>query len=142
MVKTTKSYWMKSLIFGALFFLAFSQFPKTSATEVIFNSQNVAHAAIVASYAPPILPKGPAGPFLKIDSIGLNIPLYQTSLDRSGHLMVPTNASHAAWYKLGPKIGDSGTAIITGHLNWAGGNGVFINLRKVQIGDLIQSRSA
>ncbi len=75
---------------------------------------------------------------LNIPSIGINVALGQTGLDAQGHLMVPANANKAAWYSAGPKIGESGTALITGHLDSAAGPGVFFNLRKLNSGDEIR----
>jgi LPXTG-site transpeptidase (sortase) family protein len=75
---------------------------------------------------------------LKIDAINLNIPLGKTSLDAHQALMVPENPNQAAWYKSGPKPGEAGSALITGHLDSAAGPGVFYNLRKLVAGDKIE----
>lgn len=75
---------------------------------------------------------------LAIDAIGLNIPLGETYLDDQKHLMVPGNPNQAAWYASGPKPGNSGTALITGHLDSLAGPGVFWNLKKVQLGNLLE----
>ncbi len=75
---------------------------------------------------------------LNIAAIGVSIVLGQTGLDKSGHLMVPENPNHAAWYARGPKIGETGTALITGHLDSPAGPGVFFNLHKLSAGDEIR----
>ncbi len=75
---------------------------------------------------------------LKIDAININIPLGQTILDSNRALMVPKDPTKAAWYKNGPKPGDAGTALITGHLDSAAGPGVFYDLGKLVTGNLIE----
>jgi LPXTG-site transpeptidase (sortase) family protein len=75
---------------------------------------------------------------LQIDAISLNIPLGKTTLGKNQELLVPANPKQAAWYKLGPKFGAAGTALITGHLDSAAGPGVFWNLKKLVTGDLIE----
>lgn len=74
---------------------------------------------------------------LNIPSIGLHTKLDKTQLDSDGHLMVPSNPHQAAWYENGPRIGQSGTALITGHLDSAAEPGVFYNLHKIAVGDEI-----
>lgn len=77
---------------------------------------------------------------LYIPAIGVNSRLGYTGLDAAGHLAVPSNGNTAAWYKLGPQPGNAGTALITGHLNWSAGDGIFINLNKLRAGDEIRVR--
>jgi sortase (surface protein transpeptidase) len=77
---------------------------------------------------------------LKIGSINLNISLSKTTLGKNKELLVPANPNVAAWYRNGPVPGAAGTALITGHLDSPAGPGVFINLKKVQVNDLIEVR--
>lgn len=53
-----------------------------------------------------------------------------------GHMAVPHNAEQTAWYKLGPKPGQKGSAIIAGHVDY-NGVAVFFHLRELQSGDLV-----
>jgi LPXTG-site transpeptidase (sortase) family protein len=75
---------------------------------------------------------------LKIDAINLNISLGQTTLDSHQALLVPANPNHAAWYVNGPRPGENGTTLITGHLDSAAGAGIFYNLKKLKAGDTIE----
>lgn len=84
--------------------------------------------------------KTTAGSALKIPAINLNIALGRTGLDKNRALMVPVNPNNAAWYVNGPKPGNTGSALITGHLDSAAGPGIFYNLRKLQAGDRIEVR--
>ena len=52
---------------------------------------------------------------------------------------VPKGPVDVAWFKLGPRPGDNGSAVIAGHYGtWKNGEGsVFNNLNKLNIGDMI-----
>jgi LPXTG-site transpeptidase (sortase) family protein len=75
---------------------------------------------------------------LRIDAININIPLLTTTLDEQRHLIVPDNPNQAAWYSKGPKAGNAGSALITGHLDSMAGPGVFFNLKNINTGDRVQ----
>ncbi len=75
---------------------------------------------------------------LKIDAIGLNIPLGKTTLGANKELLVPANPNNAAWYKHGPIPGEAGSALVTGHLDSPAGPGVFFNLSKLKPGNVIE----
>lgn len=82
----------------------------------------------------------PAGTSLTIPAINMSVDLKRTRLDSAGRLIVPANANVAAWYDKGPRLGASGTAIVTGHLeSTAFQPGVFYNLRKLSPGDRIEA---
>lgn len=54
---------------------------------------------------------------------------------------VPKRPQDAAWYMLGPKPGETGSAVIAGHLNWwSGALGVFRDLNKLKPGDKITTQ--
>lgn len=60
------------------------------------------------------------------------------ALLRRGAVGVPNDPANAAWFDLGPRPGEIGSAVITGHVNWYyGATGVFADLNKVQLGDTI-----
>jgi sortase (surface protein transpeptidase) len=77
---------------------------------------------------------------LRIDAININTTLETTRLNLERSLMVPKDASIAAWYDQGPKPGNAGTALITGHLESRLGPGIFYNLKNLVIGDEIVIR--
>jgi|SRR5579872_670725 len=74
---------------------------------------------------------------IEIPSINLNAVVVKTGLEANGALHVPSNSSLTGWYDLGPKPGQVGPAVITGHLDTAAGPGVFWNLHNVKIDDEI-----
>ena len=98
----------------------------------------VVQTVAAAQTESPQTPVKISGLSLRIDAIGLNIPLGKTSLNKNRALMVPANANQAAWYKSGPKPGDNGTALVTGHYDANGGvPGVFYKLDQLAVGDII-----
>lgn len=75
---------------------------------------------------------------LIIPSINVNAQIQQLGVNLLGEMEVPTNIIDAGWFKLGPKPGDFGSAVIAGHLNGKNGKiGVFANLDKLKPGDKI-----
>ncbi len=75
---------------------------------------------------------------LVIPSISVNAVIQEAGIASSGRMGVPTNFSDVAWYKLGPKPGEIGSAVIDGHLDTArDANAVFVNLGELKIGDEI-----
>ena len=75
---------------------------------------------------------------LKIPAIKVNSTIESIGLTLDGAVDSPLGPSNAGWYKLGPKPGEIGNAIIDGHSGWKDGiPAVFDNLYKIQIGDRI-----
>ncbi len=76
---------------------------------------------------------------LSIPSIGVNAPIIQVGLDKNGDVGTPKGPSEVAWYKLGPRPGSQGSAVITGHFGpWLdGSHSVFDNLENIKAGDKI-----
>jgi LPXTG-site transpeptidase (sortase) family protein len=76
---------------------------------------------------------------LMIPKIKTDTALEQVGLTSQGAIDVPKGPINAAWFKLGPRPGDSGSAVITGHYGiWKNGTPtVFNNLYKLRKGDKI-----
>lgn len=56
----------------------------------------------------------------------------------SGQMAVPDNTIDVGWFKLGPRPGEKGSAVIAGHFDGENGEpGVFINLYKLKKGDKV-----
>ncbi|MCX6778618.1 MAG: class F sortase [Candidatus Magasanikbacteria bacterium] len=74
---------------------------------------------------------------LKIPKIKVNSFLESVGLTSTGAIDVPKGPTNAAWFNLGPRPGEKGSAIITGHFGvWKNGTPtVFNNLYKLQKGD-------
>ena len=74
---------------------------------------------------------------LKIPKINIDVTLDHLGLTSNGELDVPKDFLKAGWYKLGPRPGDIGSAVIDGHIGSRKIVGVFDNLHKLTIGDIV-----
>jgi LPXTG-site transpeptidase (sortase) family protein len=80
---------------------------------------------------------------LKIPRINVNAAINHVGLSPEGSMGVPKRPNDTAWYMLGPKPGDAGSAVIAGHVNWwYGATGVFKNLKLLKPGDKIVVQDA
>ncbi len=73
---------------------------------------------------------------LMIPSINVDAPIIYVGLTSTGAVDTPKGPSEVAWYKLGPRPGAQGSAVITGHFGpWKdGSHSVFDNLQNLKIG--------
>ncbi len=75
---------------------------------------------------------------IKIPSIRVNAVIRSVGLASDGSMGVPKLPRDAAWYKLGPKPGEMGSAVIAGHVNWySGATGSFERLKNLRPGAAI-----
>jgi LPXTG-site transpeptidase (sortase) family protein len=75
---------------------------------------------------------------LIIPNINVDAAVDYVGLTSDGAMDVPTGPTTTAWLDLGPRPGDSGSAVIDGHEGWKDGTqAVFDNLYKLQNGDKI-----
>ena len=74
---------------------------------------------------------------LKIPKINVDTNLEHVGLTPGGAVGVPKSPTSAAWFNLGSRPGDNGSAVILGHYGyWLNGKvGVFTNLYKLRKGD-------
>lgn len=73
-----------------------------------------------------------------IPSIAVDAEIEHVALADDGSMDVPSRSQDTAWYSLGPRPGETGSAVIDGHVDWLDGKGaVFADLRKVRPGDVI-----
>ncbi|GAC1432637.1 MAG: hypothetical protein NVSMB65_06320 [Chloroflexota bacterium] len=73
---------------------------------------------------------------LRIPALGINTTVEQVGLVQ-GALDVPVNVWDVAWYRLGPRPGDVGNAVIDGHKDSATGPAIFLWLKNLRIGDRV-----
>lgn len=112
------------------------------------NSQT--DSGLSASFATPVLPEfQQSGPELeqnqptnqpirlKIPKINVDAAVEYVGLTSQGAMDVPKGPSAVAWFKLGARPGDNGSAVIAGHYGrWKNGKGsVFDYLNKLSEGD-------
>lgn len=73
---------------------------------------------------------------LKIPNAGVDAALDYVSLVSGGAMGVPKGRLNAAWFQLGPRPGEIGSAVIDGHFGWSHSlSAVFDNLYKLHKGD-------
>jgi Domain of unknown function (DUF4397)/Sortase domain len=97
-----------------------------------------AGAVAAAENAPVPRPAATDGPLrLSVPSIGIDTALTGIDLDAAGALVPPSDDSLAGWYRSGPEPGETGPAVITGHVDSTTGPAVFFRLRQLAAGDAV-----
>lgn len=75
---------------------------------------------------------------LKIPVIHVDSAVIPVGLTSDGAMGVPKGPAEVAWFNLGSRPGENGTAVIAGHYDWKNNiPAVFDNLHKLRIGDKI-----
>lgn len=75
---------------------------------------------------------------IKIPAIGVDTTVEQTGITPDGAMDVPKGPTTVSWFNLGPKPGDTGSAVISGHYGWKNSiPAVFDDLYKLKKGDKI-----
>ena len=77
------------------------------------------------------------GLWLKIPTLGVDALVSELGYNDEGQLDVPSAAGSVGWYSISARPGESGNALLGGHLNWRGLRGVFERLDELNNGDLI-----
>lgn len=73
-----------------------------------------------------------------IPKIDVDASLESVGVTADGEMDIPKNPSDAAWFNLGPRPGEYGSAVISGHYGWKNGiAAVFDDLSKLNKGDKI-----
>lgn len=75
---------------------------------------------------------------LLIPAINLDAKIEARGLDSKRSLDTPKDFHDVAWYKLGPRPGDPGNAVMNGHVNWWTGDAVFTHLARLRAGDEVR----
>lgn len=75
---------------------------------------------------------------LIIPEIGTDAFIEYVGVTQDGEMDVPKGPTSTAWFNLGPRPGEEGSAVISGHFGWKNGiPAVFDDLHKLKIGDRI-----
>lgn len=75
---------------------------------------------------------------LRIPKLKVDASVIELGLQQSGEIEVPQNYADTGWYKFGPTPGETGPAVIAGHLDSPSGPAVFVELEKLQPGDAVE----
>lgn len=80
---------------------------------------------------------------LVIPTIHVDAIIEDVGLTSQGAMAVPAGPADVAWFDLGPRPGENGSAVIAGHEGWKDGVlAVFDNLYQLRIGDKIYIKDA
>lgn len=80
---------------------------------------------------------------LTISAISVDAHIEHLGLTSSGAMAVPESPSDVAWYALGPRPGEIGSAVIAGHVGWKDGTqAVFDSISSLHVGDRLQVEDA
>ncbi|KKR23804.1 MAG: Peptidase C60 sortase A and B [Candidatus Yanofskybacteria bacterium GW2011_GWD2_39_48] len=73
---------------------------------------------------------------LRMPSIDTDAIVEHLGITPDGIMDTPKNIDNVAWFNLGPRPGEIGSAVIAGHYGWKNGKAsIFINLYKLKKGD-------
>ena len=75
---------------------------------------------------------------LIVDKLGINSAVERVGLTDTEAMDVPAERDNVAWYMLGSKPGELGSAVIAGHYDWYDGPAIFFGLDQLQAGDVIE----
>jgi len=76
--------------------------------------------------------------WLRIGRISVDAPLVPLHLDKAGELEAPKDYNTPGWYADGTPPGDTGPAVIAGHVDSLAASAVFRHLADLRAGDLIE----
>jgi sortase A len=79
---------------------------------------------------------------ISIPAISLYSKIESLGKDELGLQKVPSEGKTVGWFNLGPKPGETGSAVIAGHYDVGGIPTVFYNLSKVKKGDTIKIKDS
>ncbi|MGW1173543.1 class F sortase [Kitasatospora sp. NPDC002543] len=81
---------------------------------------------------------------LLVPSVGVDAPVAELGLNPDGTVEVPSadHGDEVGWYRNGPTPGETGPAVLIGHLDTAHGPAVFKQLPKLRPGEPIRIRRA
>lgn len=75
---------------------------------------------------------------LQIPTINVDAEVESVGITADGAMDIPVNADNVAWYNLGVRPGEQGSAVIDGHLDKEDQSpAVFANLGKLAVGDVV-----
>ena len=96
----------------------------------------------VKTVSPTQNPLGPASGApptrLLIPAIGVDTGLVRLAVDAAGELEVPGSYDVAGWYEGGPAPGETGPALLVGHVDSETGPAVFFDLGALAAGDQVE----
>ena len=81
---------------------------------------------------------------VRVPALGVDAPITNVGVDpgNGGVMSVPSDGGLIGWYEHGPSPGETGSAVLAGHVDFGGRPGVFFELRRIEPGAEIFVRGA
>ena len=116
---------------GAIVLLAPGPAPEVPATRAV--DAPPAPIVLTTPAARTVAPPARVG----IPAIGVDSPLAEIGVDGSGALVPPADFSEVGWFAAGPAPGETGPAVLAGHVDDRSGPAVFYRLEELTAGDQV-----
>jgi len=92
---------------------------------------------------PPVLSMEPSSPVsLLVKDLGIDAPIITVGREPNGTMELPKSFSSTGWYRFGPTPGETGPAIIVGHVDSIRGPAVFWKLGQIAPNQLVEVKRA
>jgi LPXTG-site transpeptidase (sortase) family protein len=102
------------------------------------SSTKPAEQSSASNQPTPTLPRPGLPIRLTIPTLHVDAAVEYVGLTPKGAMDVPTGPADVAWFTLGPRPGENGSAVIAGHYGWKNGNpSIFDNVKKLRKGDTV-----
>ena len=80
---------------------------------------------------------------VRVDGLGIDVPVVSVGVEPgTGAMSVPPDGGVVGWYQYGPSPGETGSAVLAGHVDFDGRPGAFFELRRVEPGATVVVRTA
>ena len=117
---------------------AATQYTAPAVSPTVGPSTSTAASAAPASVLPAPAVRPPAPVELIIPAIKVDAQVEQVGQDPTGAMDVPKKWEDVGWYKLGFRPGETGRAVMAGHLDSTTDKAVFWDLHLLKPGDKVQ----
>jgi len=115
------------------FLLFYTFMPRATSTKAVVTQVNTTQPVVTTSSVTPPTK-------MRIDSIKVAAAVYPVGIAANGDMDIKEDPTELAWYQLGPKPGEEGSAVVAGHYGWKDGvPSVFNDLNKLTKGDTVTS---
>lgn len=75
---------------------------------------------------------------IRIPAISVDTGFEYVGQTADGAMDVPKDPNQVAWYRLGPRPGERGNAVVAGHVDWGGKLAAFWGLSRLKAGDTVE----
>ncbi|MGH9118788.1 MAG: class F sortase [Acidimicrobiales bacterium] len=121
---------------------------KAMPDQPILRLAPVARAGPIATFParadrlPALQPTPPVS--VRIDALGVDAPIVAVGVEpgTGGVMSVPSDGGLIGWYEHGPSPGETGSAVLAGHVDFDGRPGAFFELRRIEPGAVLVVRGA